>query len=113
MQLASAEVRLDDHNSVLRRHISPAEVMVLRRIHGEECLEAIRVEEEVDRSTKEEKARLKARFPRYAGDIEQMFPGLSPQMPAGFEDVAEEFSVVPGVKARPRRKPAADPLELE
>lgn len=91
MQVCSATVRLGGllTQTVFKEGLTPAEVIVLRGIHGDDSVVGIKV----TGSTKtadagKEKARLVSIYgkPR----VEAVFPGARPDFPQTFEQVAPE-----------------------
>lgn len=121
MQFASATVRLGGSllNTVFRDTVTPPEVLVLERIHGEgSVVDVVRkFAPDRDISAKAEKARLLDRFPsHYAKLIDEMFPGVDPRMPMTFEDAGITLAGDNSASARKksaatRKESVEDPLK--
>jgi hypothetical protein len=91
MQVCSATVRLGGllTQTVFKEGLTPAEVIVLRGIHGDDSVVGINVTGSAKNAdVGKEKARLVSVYgkPR----VEAVFPGARPDLPQTFEQIAPE-----------------------
>lgn len=97
MEICKCEIRLggDLRNSVPRRNITPAEVMVLQEVHGAaDAVVKIVITGDVERTALEEKARLNYLYRKPMGKdgvnaVNKIFPGSSPNLPEKFSQLLE------------------------
>lgn len=95
METASCIVRLggDVRNEVPRRGVTPADLVLLRHIHGgPETVYAVKKDGKREATPAREKRRLIAAYPRHEAAIEMLFPGLKPDLPMTVAE-AEELAV--------------------
>ena len=90
MQLCSCFIRLGGNlgNTVRRVNVSPAEVQVLRSIHGDDAVVGI-----TDRSTgkSDNKAEFERLCDRYGkARVASLYPGIMPSLPQTFRDIGVE-----------------------
>lgn len=112
MELGSADVRLagDLANVVHRTNVTPAELAILRQIHGGNAVVNVKVTGKMDaEAVKTEGNRLVNMY----GDemFTDLFPGMKPNLPGSFEDVGLEVEVVTPDKPAGRKKKAAPKVE--
>lgn len=117
MQLANALLALGGQrgNSVPKTRITAAEIAVLMAIHGIDAVyDVTPLEEEVERSSRDEKARLFEKYPARDEDgrfvVEAVYPGNAPVVHQDIEDLglAEElFATTERVTAKPKAKKQA------
>lgn len=122
MQTANILLALagDSGNTVPKYGVTPAEIAVLRLIHGEEAVFDVEPAEDVDRGNREELSRLRLTYGRArvedgSGDrksaVEILFPGAAARV---FQSLAELDIPEDFYKAEKRAKPKAeDPLPSE
>lgn len=108
MQTMTANVLLngDIRHQVTRIGITPAESVLLRLIHGEDCLIELKRGSDTRRPHAEELQRLK----QFYGDkrVEAAFPGAFPQLPINFDEVGVDLpGPVKGKNAKKREKEEA------
>lgn len=129
MQLANCLVALggDKGNAVPKQGVTPSEVAVLNAIHGLNAVHDIEVlDETVDRTPAEEKARLLEAYNARSDDdvpvVEVEFPGRRPEMFDTFEqlnladaDYRATGRATPKAAKKAGKKPAKDdaPAEAE
>jgi hypothetical protein len=91
MQRGSCEVRLggDLLNTVILTSVSPAEVAILRHIHGSDAVVNLRQHGNDQGKAVDEKSVLSQ---RYARAYKEVFPGQSPQLPNTFADIGIDFT---------------------
>lgn len=111
----------DQGNTVPKYGVTPAELMVLRQLHGEDAITEIKVLDEVSEVTnRQEVGRLREIYARREGDntvareVDMLFPGIGAHVPSKFSEL-ELPDELYAVKERdvPREKdddatPAAD-----
>lgn len=87
MQLANCRVRLggDMTNEVLKQSVTPAEVAVLRLIHGDDSVLKVEPFKQDKRPHAQEFERLLAEYGQKV--VEAAFPGVAPQLPVSFKDI--------------------------
>lgn len=102
-------------NSVPKRGVTAAEIAVLMAIHGVDAVYDITpLDEEVERSARDEKARLFERYPARDDDgrfvVEVVYPGNAPVLHQDIADLGlpeELFATTERVTAKPKSaKPA-------
>lgn len=120
MQLANALLALNGQrgNSVPKYAITAAEIAVLMAVHGVDAVYDIQpLDEETERSSVAEKARLFELYPARDEDgrpiVETVYPGNAPVVHQDIADLGlpeELFATTQRVTAKPKaRKPAAAP----
>ena len=89
MQLADIQVNLGGnlHQSIPMRGVTPAEICVLKIVHGDDGVNNVRPTTMDKRTHKDEKDRLLERYTRHNEDIEKMFPGMDPRLPVTLKDI--------------------------
>jgi len=118
MQIATAHVRHKGSlNSVVRkRNLTPAEVVVLQRIHSPDAVVDVVLQSgQSDNDNTTEIDRLRATYGTTkdgAKTLEELFPGHAPKLPTSFKEIG--IDAAPPVKASGRKTikddaPAADP----
>ena len=110
MQRCICEVRLsgDLLNTVEKYGVSPAEVLILRHIHGDDAVIKMRPNGNDRGRSFDEKADLADRYPRYYAAV---FPGANPQLPEAFKDIGVDLladDVIEEAPKRGRKAKAAD-----
>lgn len=100
MQLYQAEVRLGGSmtNTVIKKELSAAEVIVLRNIHGAESVMAIKATGSEGREYDKEYQRLCNIYG--VRKVQQCFPGAQPELPDKLKDVGITKSGMQETKAR-------------
>lgn len=91
MQLANCHVRLggDMANEIFKARVTPAEVLVLRHLHGPDSVVKLQPLGMDKRAHAGELDRLKAEYSaKVVGDT---FPGAYPQLPVSFKDIGINF----------------------
>lgn len=124
MQLADALLALGGQrgNSVPKTAITPAEIAVLMAIHGSDAVyDIMPLDQEVERSSREEKARLFEKYPSRDEDgkfvVESVYPGNSPVVHQDIADLGlpeELFATtqrVTAAPAKPKRAAKAEKAE--
>lgn len=101
----------DSGNTVEKYHVTPAEIAVLRVIHGDDAVTDIKKTGTVERSNKEELARLHAKYSRAdekgipdpSSPVLMLFPGAAARVFHGLDelDIPDAF-----FKAEKRATPA-------
>ncbi len=102
-------------NSVPKRGVTTAEIAVLMAIHGVDAVYDITpLDEEVDRSSRDEKARLFEKYPARDDDgrfvVEAVYPGNAPVVHQDIIDLGlpeELFATTARVTAKPKPKRAS------
>lgn len=97
MQLAECVVRIagDIQNTVKKYKVTPAEMLVLRRLHGDDAVVETKITGSKKISNKEELDRIKEiyvdRFgssnPDRPNVVKELFPGASPNLPQEFSEI--------------------------
>lgn len=96
MELANVQVALGGHkgNTVRVYDATPAEVVVLQRVHGVECVFDIEpTGKTVDRSKREERMRLAEKYGRHEGDrfvsvvLTELYPGSAANIEEQFAEL--------------------------
>ena len=113
MQTASVSVALagDRGNSVRKYDVTPAEVSVLRAVHGDDAIFDIEPGADIERGNREELERIMQIYggSRVLGTdtraVPTLYPGIGAQVPLAFDDLglADEFYQP---KTRANSKPA-------
>jgi hypothetical protein len=89
MQTANILLALggDPGNTVPKYGVTPAEIAVLRLIHGDESVSEIEPAEDVQRSSREERARLASLYsrpqpngPPRSSELDTLFPGVAARL---------------------------------
>lgn len=116
MQLANCLLAIGGQrgNSVPKYRVTPAEIAVLMAIHGVDAVYDITpLDEEIERSSRDEKARLFEKYPAKDDDgrivVEAVYPGNSPVVHQDIEDLGlpeELFATTERVSAKPKAKKA-------
>jgi len=101
MQLASAKIAIagDVYNVVKKEGLTPAEIMLLKKIHGTEAITDIICDAEVDRTGVAELARLRntytARDEAGVYLIDKLFPeAFGSQLPQTFDQIGIDTQIV-------------------
>jgi len=95
MEIGTCEVRLGGNikNSVPMINVTPAQVLVLRAVHGtSDCVVKINKVADVNLDDKSEKARLQSIYNPQV--VESLFNGYNPVLPQKFEDVEVKYEEV-------------------
>jgi hypothetical protein len=112
MQRCVCEVRLagDLLNTVEKRGVSPAEVLILRHIHGDDSVCKFAPNGNDRGRAIDERGDLQERYPRYFAEV---FPGATPQLPEAFKDIGVDLLADDETDAAPRRgrKPKAEAVD--
>lgn len=89
MQLSDCEVQLsgDMRNTVLLTGVTPAEIVVLRIIHGADAVINVFPRRQNNRPHAEEKQNLIEKYRKARADIESAFPGIDPKLPVHLKDI--------------------------
>lgn len=120
MQICSATIRLAGsvQNTVFRSDITPAEILVLQAIHGQDAVVDIVPIEKVDRAAAKEWDRLTQAYDRSGGPdtpdgkeevsiIARLFPGAIKRLPETLKEIGlEELETVDAPEPQ-ERKPRA------
>lgn len=87
MQVANCHVRLsgDINNEIFKAGVTPAEVLVLRRIHGADAVVKFEPVKQDKRPHASEFDRLKMVYGDKA--VIEAFPGSQPSLPVNFKDI--------------------------
>lgn len=133
MQICSATIRLAGsvQNTVFRSDLTPAEILVLQAIHGNDAVIDILPIEKVERSQNAEWDRLTSRYDRSGGPdtpdgkedvsiVARLFPGAVKRLPVTLSEIGLEANEAPEPKAerevaeKPKRggRKAADPAAV-
>lgn len=114
MELANILLALggDRDNTVPKYSVTPAEIVVLMAIHGQDAVfDIFPLEDEVDRSNREEMARLIRLYPATDADnrliVSTVYAGQSPVLHTAIEDLALDesyFKALTRVSAKPKAK---------
>lgn len=96
MELAKVEIRLNGSlaNTVVRHSVSPAELLVLRELHGDECIAKIEWEGKAPKLHHEVLENMRSFYNTDSGKkaIDRLFPGASPQLPSAFKDIGYDIT---------------------
>jgi len=102
MQLANAIVSIagNINHTVLAIDLTPAEVIVLKAIHGDAAVNEIVMVGKNDVSCAEEKGRLQRKYDKNPNRayVEKLFPGHSPALAKTFKEAGIQAQVAPKVK---------------
>jgi hypothetical protein len=100
MQTAIVEILLNGNiQHTTTRRVTPAEIVVLRHIHGDDSVVAPLEIESIKRSNTDEVNRLKS---VYGDDVfKAVFPGAMPKVPTDLSEVGVEIG------AKPKDEPKA------
>lgn len=122
MKTINCRIRLHEYSDVAGIGITPAEAVVLQQLHGANAggpvIQKPVASGEVDRTDKDEVARLVAKYPVRGKSGEavakELFPGAFPKLPETFAEVGIEGVQAPEEPAAPRKsrksaEPAATP----
>lgn len=91
MQTYTAEICIGGliTNTVVRKDLTAAEIVILRDIHGSDAVRGIKLEADIKRPYQTEYDRLMARYGRKK--LEKSFPGARPVLPEKLADVGILF----------------------
>ena len=109
MEIGSCQVRIggDVQNTVKKENITPAEILVLKRLHGDDSIIDVRIypkertpKDSEKRTSRNEVERLKKQYverftdnPDRPNVIKDLFPGAAPTLPEMFMEVMPEEQV--------------------
>jgi hypothetical protein len=96
MQICNCLVALSGNirNVTYKHEVTPAEVIVLRAIHGEHSVTEIVPKGHVDRSSAGEKLRLCQHYNRENKfDVDKLYPGVGAQIPNTFKDAGIDIQL--------------------
>ena len=119
MQTASILLALggDGTMQVPKFGVTPAEVLLLRAIHGEDAVTEIDIQEDDDRSSRDEHERLFAEYAKAdpSGSVRSpqlaaLFPGVGAKLPEKFSDIDLDDNFY---KAQDRKTPEKADAENE
>lgn len=103
MQIATAHVKLNANSTLVKRNLTPAEVVILNTIHRVNggSVSKIIIERDIQRSHPEELERLRS---TYGPALSEVYPGAAPTFPLTFESA--------GLSATERTEPepTSEPL---
>lgn len=105
MQYGTCKVRLSGelNNEILKSGVTPAEILLLRQVHGVDAVHQVSAKGTDKRPHREEVERLSNTYG--AKVVAAAFPGLNPQLPVTFKDIGVDAVSVAGVDvAKPPRK---------
>lgn len=81
-------------NQVVKRNVTPAEVIVLRFLHGPDAVRDLKKTGDVDRPNASEMRRLAEFYDAHREDdkrvLPKLFPGVRPSLPKKFSELATE-----------------------
>ena len=108
MHTATVTVRLngDMRHTVEKHGVTPPEIAVLKAIHGEDAVVDIIATGMDKREHLAEMERLRDVYKTQLGLINQMFPGIRPDLPARLDDLGVEYTMGAGFKRGGKKKPA-------
>lgn len=130
MQICSATIRLAGsvQNTVFRSDLTPAEILVLQAIHGNDAVIDILPIEKVERSQNVEWDRLTSRYDRSGGPdtpdgkedvsiVSRLFPGAVKRLPVTLSEIGLETNEAPEPAPEPEKprrnsRKAADPAAV-
>jgi len=96
MELAKVEIRLNGSlaNTVVRHSVTPAELLVLRELHGDECLASINWQGKVNTTHEQVLENMRSFYNTESGKkaLERLFPGASPKLPPTFKDIGYDIT---------------------
>jgi hypothetical protein len=115
MQLLNIMVSLggDDGNTVSKFGVTPSEVAVLQGIHGEDAVKDIEVVGSVERTSREERARLfsiyaKIRDGKDVSPLSDLFPGVAARLFETIDELGLDESFFKA-NSKPQPEPVAEP----
>jgi hypothetical protein len=126
MQLCNCEIRLNDSagHTVPKANVTPAEILVLRAIHGDSAVVNITPTKMDKRGNTEEWDRLQMEYGRSpdglmdAGNgalLTQLFPGAMPKLPVTLKDIGMAHLMnplrAPEPEAQPNEETADAPVD--
>lgn len=100
MEIANCTLWLTKLHSIPRREITPAEFVILRKVHAihDGRIEDVKIIGDIPRSTSEELDRLLLRYRAdYVNGKDGAFPGGAPSLPQRFADLPEPPETTPYV----------------
>lgn len=104
MELAKVEVRLGGSlaNTVMRDNVTPAELSILRRLHGDDCIGSIQWQGKKPMKHEDEIDRLRQFYNTENSRklIDQLFPGVTPTLPITFKEVGYNVTEEGAIEAR-------------
>jgi hypothetical protein len=134
MRTINCRIKVNEHQDVAGRGITPAEAVLLRAMHDPTAAKYAKAEapeqqkkfwgvivnpiaaEEVTRSNGEEVARLRGKYHQRAKSqahdshfIDDIFPGMNPELPETFAEIGLEIAP-PAEKAAKTEEPKAEPV---
>lgn len=96
MELAKCEIRLAGSlvNTVVRNDITPAEMLILRELHGDECIANIEFQEKKSVSHEDLITKLQTFYNTENGRraFERVFPGSQYTLPQTFREIGYDVS---------------------
>lgn len=118
MQICDCEVRLGASagHTVLKADVTPAEILILQAIHGQDAVVGIKPKKMDKRPNAHELDRLNTLYGRESGGIRdagngdlinKLFPGIHPTLPVSLKDIGM------GHLMNPNRKDADDSKETD
>lgn len=119
MELATITLALagDDSNTIEKYEVTPSEAEVLRQIHGPDAVKNIKITGEVERRSREERARLIELYSKQQPDgtrtapiVDRLFPGVAARLFESFDELEEldESFFAPVERQAPKK---VDPLD--
>jgi len=126
MEISTIELRLsgDMRNTVVKIGVTPAEILVLRAIHGQGSVFNVQPGDTDKRPHADELERLRSIYaPRFQDEgkkdiVGQMFPGIAPQLPVKLKDIQiadEDFHrdvTLPARRSKAAKKAKPDVVDL-
>lgn len=104
MDLATLELRLGGSlaNTIMKRDVTPAELIVLRAMHGDECIASIQWQGKKELGSDNELDRLRGIYNTKNGQelFIKLFPGAAPKMPSTFKEIGYDVTEEGEVRAR-------------
>jgi len=99
MQLAKCKVQLagNRNNEVLVNNVTPAQVILLKSLHGDHAVNEVVVTGNAEgRDPSEEKSRLAQMYNKPNKNVaEKLFPGAIPTLPKTFEEAKIPYELAP------------------
>jgi hypothetical protein len=94
MQIVNCSVHLsgDLRNTVHKRGVTVAEIVVLRNIHGGDAVTSIQPVKNDRRSHALELDRLRSIYNRRDQVVDQLFPGANPKLPTNLKDIGVDHN---------------------
>ena len=119
-------------NTVVKDFVTPAELLILRNIHGEDAVVKLRIHAMNKRPHAKELARLRDAYDRPIEEVflvNSLFPGASAHVPVTFKEIgvkeddsaeeevvdepeAEEVIELKPAKAKAKKQPLAEVLDM-